>query len=59
MCLTTQQDDGHFDDCPRGDVLLGLMYDPKGVVHIHVKQGRGLQMAGSEQTDTVNAFAKM
>jgi len=59
VSLATQQDDGHFDYRPRGDVLLGLMYDPRGVVHIHVKQGRGLQMAGREQTDTVNAFAKM
>ena len=54
-----QQDVSHFDDRPRGDVLLGLMYDPRGVVHVHVKQGRGLQMANSEPADTVNAFAKM
>lgn len=55
----TQQDVSHFDERPRGDVLLGLMFDPKGEVHVHVKQGRGLQMANSEPTDTVNAFAKM
>ena len=59
MCPMTQQDVSHFDERPRGDVLLGLMYDPKGEVHVHVKQGRGLQMANSEPTDTVNAFAKM
>ena len=59
VCVHHLQDESHFDDRPHGDVLLGLMYDPRGVVHIHVKQGRGLQLAHSENSDTVNAFAKM